>query len=199
MALLIDGYNLLHATGLLGTRHGPGVLEKARLALLNLLAESLDPAELPRTIVVFDARQAPWGVPHSMEHKGLHVRFAAEHAEADELIEELIRADSAPRSLTVVSGDHRLQTAARRRRAKAVASEQWLETLMRLRRQRRAALPESPAESKNALTETEVNYWLHQFDQPVLDEAERLIERMNEDRPLPQAGPPKKPVPKRKR
>src|SRR5687768_14469814 len=108
MSIIIDGYNLMHAAGLLGRRHGPGVLEKARLTLLNVLAESLDPADVPRTTVVFDAKHAPPGVEPTHVHHGLTVRFAAEHEEADELIEELIRTDSAPRRLTVVSSDHRV-------------------------------------------------------------------------------------------
>ncbi len=59
MSLLIDGYNLMHAAGILGRGSGPGSLQRSRLALLNFLAESLDPREVPRTTVVFDAHDAP--------------------------------------------------------------------------------------------------------------------------------------------
>ena len=38
MKYLIDGYNLLHALGLLRTRAGPGHLLKARLGLMRFLA-----------------------------------------------------------------------------------------------------------------------------------------------------------------
>ncbi len=38
MPFLIDGYNLLHVTGILGTGSRAGTLERARLALLNFLA-----------------------------------------------------------------------------------------------------------------------------------------------------------------
>jgi predicted RNA-binding protein with PIN domain len=55
MRLLIDGYNLLYATGLLGPGIGPGGLERSRMALVNFLAASLEPAELAQTTVVFDA------------------------------------------------------------------------------------------------------------------------------------------------
>ncbi len=44
MALLIDGYNLMHVAGIVGRGVGPGGLERSRLALLNFLAESLEPA-----------------------------------------------------------------------------------------------------------------------------------------------------------
>ena len=48
MALIIDGYNLLHASGILGRGIGPGGLERSRSALLNFLAESLDERQLDR-------------------------------------------------------------------------------------------------------------------------------------------------------
>jgi hypothetical protein len=98
-----------------------------------------------------------------LEHRGLAVRFAHKSEEADELIEELIRGDSAPKRLTVVSSDHRLQTAARRRRAKAVDSESWWETLLRARRERQK---EPPAKGKpeGEISASEVEYWLHEFE-----------------------------------
>ncbi len=61
MSLVIDGYNLMHVAGILGRGVGPGSLQRSRLALLNFLAESLDPRELPRTTVVFDSHDAPGG------------------------------------------------------------------------------------------------------------------------------------------
>jgi len=63
MSLLIDGYNLLHVTGIIGRGVGPGTLQRGRLALVNFVAESLDPEELPHTTIVFDAHDAPAGLP----------------------------------------------------------------------------------------------------------------------------------------
>lgn len=162
MHLLIDGYNLMHAAGLIGRGIGPGGLERSRLALLNFVAESLDEHERQSATVVFDARDTPHGLPHTLVHRGITVRFAAGYADADELIEELIRADSAPRRLIVVSGDHRLQRAARRRRATALDSDQWYTDTLRRRRQR----PSAPPPVKPALPADagEVEFWLSQFD-----------------------------------
>ena len=103
MSLLIDGYNLLNSVGIVGRGAGASSLERSRMALLNFLAESLDPEEVPRTTVVFDAARAPPGLPKVVEHRGLTVRFARGYEDADALIEELIRAETAPRKLTVVS------------------------------------------------------------------------------------------------
>ena len=161
MALIIDGYNLLHATGLGGRSAGPGGLERSRLALLNFLAESIDAAELAGTTVVFDARHAPPGLPRTLEHRGLTVRFAAGYENADELIEELIRADSSPRRLTVVSSDHRLHRAARHRRAKAIDSDVWFAETEK----RRAAMPREEAPAKPVHpAPSELEFWLKQFD-----------------------------------
>jgi hypothetical protein len=163
MSLVIDGYNLMYVAGILGRGTGPGSLQRSRLALLNFLAASLDPRELPRTTVVFDSRDAPWGLPRSLQHRGITVRFAAQYEEADDLIEELIGADSAPRRLVVVSSDHRLQRAARRRRAKAADSDVWYAELVRSRREREQVSADSPARPAVPLLEEDVNYWLRQF------------------------------------
>ncbi len=163
MSLLIDGYNLLHVSGIVGRGAGPGGFGRSRLALLNFLAESIDPQELSRTTVVFDAREAPPGLPSVVPHRGITVRFATRHEEADDLIEELIRADSAPRRLVVVSSDHRIQRAARRRRAKAFDSDVWYADLIRARRERERASADAPARPAVPLLEEDVNYWLRKF------------------------------------
>ena len=159
MALLIDGYNLLHVAGIFGAGRGPGGFQRSRNALLNHLASSLDEDERRSTTIVFDAADAPPGLPRTVDHHGVTVRYAVGYPDADALIEELIRADSAPRRLTVVSSDHRVQRAARRRRAAAVDSERWCEQL--IRRTDRAAPP--PAKPAAPLSADEVQRWLEEF------------------------------------
>lgn len=163
MSLLIDGYNLLNVVGIVGTGRGPRWLEQARTALLNFLVESLDPADLPHAIVVFDAREAPPGLPRVTEHRGLAIRFAPREEDADTLIEDLIRRESAPRRLTVVSSDHRLQRAAHRRRAKAIDSDVWYAELIRQRQQRHVAVAQGPERPNVPLLAEDVDYWVRQF------------------------------------
>jgi predicted RNA-binding protein with PIN domain len=163
MALLIDGYNLLHAAGLMGRRLGPGGLERARKGLLSLLASSLTPEEIAKTVVVFDAGpEAPRDRPRAELQHGIQVRYSELGEEADDELERLIAADSAPRQLTVVSGDHRLQRAARRRKARAVDSEAWL---TELEGRRHAAKPIPPGSLKptGPLSADEVEDWLREF------------------------------------
>jgi predicted RNA-binding protein with PIN domain len=163
MPILIDGYNLLNVAPVPVPARGKGNLERARLALLNFLAESLDPAEVPKTIVVFDAHDPPWGVAREMRHKGLLVRFAAREEDADSLIEKLIQADSSPRRLTVVSSDHRIQRAAKRRRARAVDSDVWYAEVLRARAERHMTAAEGPDRPAGPLLEEEVHYWMEEF------------------------------------
>ncbi|MEX2113585.1 MAG: NYN domain-containing protein [Pirellulales bacterium] len=162
MALVIDGYNLLHASGILGRGIGPGGLERSRVALLNFLVESLEARELAAATVVFDAREAPPGLPRSITHRGIRVRFADQGGDADEMIERLIQADTAPRRLVVVSSDHRLHRAARRRKARAIDSDVWYAEVLRKRigRERHATGTAKPA---GPPSEVEVQYWLRRF------------------------------------
>ncbi len=142
--IIIDGYNLLYTAGILGQGRGPNSLELSRLALLNFLAESLTPGEIAKTTVVFDAKEAPWGAKSIINHRGITVQFASRWPDADCLIEELIAQNSSPKRLTVVSSDHRLQRAARRRKAKPVNSDVWYNLLVQKRLARRESQPAAP-------------------------------------------------------
>jgi predicted RNA-binding protein with PIN domain len=163
MPILIDGYNLLHATGIAGRGRGAGGLEQSRLALLNFLAASIDPASLTHTTVVFDAKAAPPGLPRAVNHHGMTVRYAEKYETADDLIIELIGADHAPRRLVVVSSDHQIQRAARRRKAQAVDSDVWYAEIIQLRRERAESAGDKPARPAVPLLEEDVNYWIRQF------------------------------------
>jgi predicted RNA-binding protein with PIN domain len=204
MALLIDGYNLLHASGIMARGVGPATLERSRAALLNFLVESLAAGDIRRTIVVFDAGASANGRVRSAEHRGIQVRFSAGKSDADDLIEELIRADSAPRRLTVVSSDHRIQRAAHRRRAQAIDSDKWFAAVWRSRvsgdpepgddqtPERRAGAPgarrsEPEQKSVGGLSEHEVTFWLRRFG---LDEQSADVRTPDERPPRPDQDKP---------
>jgi hypothetical protein len=112
--------------------------------------------------VVFDAAGAPAGAPVEQDYHGIHVRFAPRHAEADDLIEELIRHAAAPRQLTVVSDDHRLQRAARRRRCVVLGCGDYLDELARHRVERRRPPPEAGAKPEG-VSPDEAARWLREF------------------------------------
>jgi hypothetical protein len=150
MALLIDGYNLLHVTAIVG--HG----------LLRFLASAIDPRERPLTTIVFDAAEAPPNLPRTIVVEEMTIHFSSEYDNADELIEELIEAHSVPKSLLVVSSDHRIQRAARRRKAPFVDSDVWFAEALRRRAAMKAPAP-IVAKPAGPLSGDEISYWLAEF------------------------------------
>jgi len=144
MLILIDGYNVIAPVAPPAASRGRNRttdwLHGERMRLLGRLADRLDPDLARQTCVVFDAatqgrgrggsQDAPnrGGAGHRL--RGIDVRFAVDHDEADDLIEELIAAHSSSKRLTVVSSDHRIQSAARRAGAMAVDSHVWLDALL---------------------------------------------------------------------
>lgn len=127
--VLIDGYNLMHASGLARRTYGPGDLEVCRNRLLQQLSARLNEEACRRTTVVFDAFDSV-GDDQRLQHlHGLTVIFAPAGTDADSELERLIAEHSAPGQLWIVSSDHRLHKAARRRKATAVDSEQFWDSL----------------------------------------------------------------------
>jgi len=155
---LIDGYNLLFAMGVLHGRAGPHGLEKARLRLLGLL-HGVHGDESGAVTVVFDAAHAPPGVAAELDYQGLHVRFAVGEQEADDLIELLIGQAAAPKDLTVVSDDHRIQQAGRRRHCIVQGCQDYLDWLDHHRRQSRPQPLEAPEKPPGA----DKQHWLAEF------------------------------------
>ncbi|WP_425398354.1 NYN domain-containing protein [Aeoliella sp.] len=158
MRLLIDGYNLMHATYLFGSGNSAGTLHGAREAMLAFLASALSAGERRGTTIVFDAAGAPPGLPKTVHHDHLTIRYAREYADADALLEEIIERHRAPRGLTVVSSDHRVQRAARRRGCKYIDSDVWYRELSTRRAHRSNQQPQGKPQPGGS-----VDYWVEQF------------------------------------
>jgi predicted RNA-binding protein with PIN domain len=163
MSILIDGYNLLHVSGVFGVPGSPHAFRQSRERLIAMLAGALGD-EAQRTQIVFDASDAPPGLPKLARMNGITVHFASDHESADHLLEELILRDNAPRRLTVVSSDHRVQRAARRRRAKTFDSDVWLASLRRPAPDSAADTSAEIAKVDSHLDEVAVREWLREFN-----------------------------------
>jgi predicted RNA-binding protein with PIN domain len=170
MRLLIDGYNLLHVTDLFGSGKNAGTLQGSRDALLGFLGKTLSAGERRDTTIVFDAAGAPPGLPKTLHHEQITVRYASDFADADALLEEIIDLHRGPKGLTVVSSDHRVQRAARRRGSRWVDSEPWFRELS-TRAKRKD--PDSPQGKPTA--GGSVDYWVEQFDGEDIGEMERQL------------------------
>lgn len=153
MQILIDGYNLMFEFGLLQPLDEPGALRQARDRLLSRLVEWLGAQKATQTTIVFDAKRAPANLADEFVVRGIQVRFARGHDEADDLIEELIRVATAPQRLLIVSSDHRIQRAAKRRRARIIDCDEWLMQLEHPARTATENRPSSSAETEHSRTE----------------------------------------------
>ena len=125
------------------------------------------PANLrARTVVIFDAGQADGQYVQLETHQELRLYYSPQGTEADDLIEELIALHSSPKQLQVVSSDHRLHKAARKRKATCLDSEAFVGLMLRLAREARVRQQAIEDESKptGELAE-ETQAWLAIFSE----------------------------------
>jgi len=167
MRLLIDGYNLMYARGLMERKLGPERFRRLRTRFLNDLAAALGPFAANETTVVFDASAPPADLPAETMHKGLSIEFAVSDENADARIEFLIARHPTPKTLSVISSDNRIRQAAAHRKAKTITSEDFLDQLDS-REHRKSALPAplpNPEETarEQRLTPAETKFWVDIF------------------------------------
>ncbi len=121
MSLIVDTYNVTHVVGILP----PDLAGIDTLGLIRLIANSRYQRE--KVVLVCD------GIPHENAPTGrfgpINVRYAGSNRLADDLIKELVRTSSTPKRLTVVTLDHEIIRAAKKRRCKTLGSDDFLKQL----------------------------------------------------------------------
>ena len=155
---LIDGYNLLHALGM-APKPGGMSLERSRLRMIEWLAAELSEEARSDIGVIFDSRMTTGDV--EQVHRGIWIRFSRGQS-ADDLIEELIGQEPVPARLTVVSNDHRIQIAAKRRGCVFWDCEQFMDRLTLLATNSAAPQAEE-SEKPPAPTDAEMDEWMRRF------------------------------------
>jgi len=155
MPIIIDGYNLLWAI----TKPGEESEPITDVGLCRILGAYLK-AVKEKGWIVFDGVGPPDKSGFD-NISNLEVVFAGRAVDADTVIEDKIRASTAPKRLTIVSSDQRLRKASRARKAILIKSEMfWAEVLKQLSRKSKA---EEPVEKRMGLTEGETKQWLDYF------------------------------------
>lgn len=160
MRTIVDGYNVIFNRGWLNETGHSMALEQSRDRLIRELADRIPATDRARVTIVFDAKTHPIkNVAAESLDRGFRILFAAEHDEADSLIEDLIRRHSNPKLLKIVSDDRRLKTAAKRRKAKWIGVEMWLE---QLEKNPPCVIPDLPPVDKSSLEQLDHD-WIAEF------------------------------------
>ncbi len=162
MPLLIDCYNVLHADM-------PPILAGLDEAGL-CVALSRSPWARGRTTIVCDGKVKPHS-PAESPVQGVELIYSGPDRSADDVIMDMIDADTAPRRLVVVSNDHQIQKAARRRRCKVLPVEEFISRLAAAQEQQvatgrsraRGGAPKPSGKRSGPLGPNEVAFWLKQF------------------------------------
>ena len=153
MPLLIDGYNLLRT-------------------IQRDLCDSLTETQMCRLIscylyrkkdigkIIFDGTGPP-DKSSLRDIMSLEVLFSGGY-EADDIIERLVLESTAPKRLIVVSSDRRVKTAAKKRKAVAINSDDFWFELIKLLEKKRPRNPEPPGK-RNGISENETDEWLEEF------------------------------------
>jgi uncharacterized protein len=131
MKILIDGYNLIFAWGWMPNSDHPTASRQARSRLIQKLSQLIEKELRKNILIVFDVKSALAAkhLKSGADPSGFELLYAHGYPDADTLIEELIQKESAPQNLIVVSSDRRIKTAANRRGAFVVESENFLDEI----------------------------------------------------------------------
>lgn len=152
---IIDGHNLLHT--ILKAEGDSEVISDVGLCRIlgryfKLTGEKGE--------MIFDGTGPPEKTVFD-NISNLEVFFAGLRTDADTVIEDKIRVNTAPKRLTIVSSDRRLRKAAHARRCTAMKSEAfWSDVQKELNRKRPAR---EPMAKRQGLSESETDQWLDVF------------------------------------
>jgi uncharacterized protein len=154
MPVIIDGYNLLRFVQ--GGEQGQSMSDVQLCMYIDKYLKMIK----DKGLIVFDGLGPPdKGGFDSLSR--LEVTFSGQNQEADFVIENKIKLNTAPRSLTVVSSDRRIRSAAMAKKANSLKSDEfWAEVQKELNRKR----PEKdPGEKQHGLNEGETELWMKLF------------------------------------
>ncbi len=158
MRYLIDGYNLMYALGLVRRNGGRAGWNYARRTMLDWLADQLG-HEAGDARVVFDAQNALGGLIEE-NHRGLHV-LRDRGRSADDLIEDLLKAEHVPETLIVVSNDARIRDSATRNGCRVDRCSEFVDALIDAKKRAMSARKSDEKDIQPSPDETEK--WMKAF------------------------------------
>jgi predicted RNA-binding protein with PIN domain len=152
---IIDGHNLLHTI----CKTGEEPESISDVGLCRIVGEYFKLTGRKGEII-FDGTGPPDKSGFDII-SNLEIFFAGVGTDTDTVIEDKIKASTAPKRLMIVSSDRRLRKAARARKATSVKSEDfWNNVQKQLSRKKTA---KEPAAKRRGLSESETKKWLEFF------------------------------------
>lgn len=157
MPIVVDGNNLLHAAQAIGD---PDLLVGRSMLCDALGAWARRRRE--RVHIVFDGPAPPRALAKQIAHPDIQVSYSGAGVAADVVLHNIIKCDSAPRRLVVVSSDREVAAAARRRRARDVRADEFWRSVRRELARPEPAVPE-PDEKRRGLDPEATDAWMSEF------------------------------------
>lgn len=155
MPVIIDAYNLLHSI----QKTSEGFESITDVQLCHIIGRYLKLTG-GKGEIIFDGT-GPLDKTQFDNISNLEVFFTGFATDADTVIEDKIRASTAPKRLTVVSSDRRLRDAARARKATSIKSQVFWNNLQKqLSRNKKI---KEPAAKRRGLSDSETKQWLEFF------------------------------------
>jgi len=152
---IIDGHNLLHSI----REVDEGSESISDVQLCRIVGRYLKLAG-EKGEIIFDGT-GPRDKGGFDNISNLEVLFAGLGTDTDTIIEDKVRANTAPKRLTIVSSDRRLRKAAQATKATVVKSQVFWNNLQKqLSRKKRIR---EPAAKRQGLSESETKQWLEFF------------------------------------
>ena len=157
MAIIVDGYNVLHAC-----RWLPSSWKGADRSRFCRLLGELSRHEGEKITVVFDAMPSEPGLGVG-KSPGVEIIFSGHKRTADDVIIQMIKSSSGPRDLTIVSSDREIKTAARRRGCKVRTAGEFIKTSASQLARAQNKQASEPAAKEKGLSGEQTKKWLEEF------------------------------------
>ncbi|MSR44895.1 MAG: hypothetical protein EXS15_06020 [Phycisphaerales bacterium] len=166
MPLIIDVNNLLHVTGVLPAEiAGPNEQEMADLILQSRFRDE----------AICFVCDGPARGRQRADIGSIVFHYAGTGVTADSVIAQMVEDCTAPRRMTVVSGDRAILKHAKRRRCPTISCEEFLELLSRdyakRTRSKRKSNSHADRSTIDPLTQSQIDAWKKYFG---LDDATKL-------------------------
>jgi len=161
MRYFLDGYNIIFSGGIASQPCAPDALAGARHQLIRLAAR-LRRKTRARTTIFFDGGEE--GAHHPRRHTegGVEIVFSHVESSADDDIIDHLRRTTGQRTLVVVSDDNTVRRAARRARAKAMGTAQFLKEVSKALSAGKHT--SEPPVKYQGISEHEVAWWKRYFN-----------------------------------